>query len=65
MNRMMSIIAGGLVLSSALHAHAGSNLIKNGTFEDVTVPTSGSGTSSAWGAYAYASGFQCANWTFY
>ncbi len=65
MNRMMKIIAGGFVLSAAITAHAGENLIKNGTFDDVTVPTSGSGANSAWGAYAYASGFRCANWTFY
>ena len=65
MNRMMKIIAGGFVLSAAITAHAGANLIKNGTFDDVTVPTSGSGANSAWGAYSYASGFRCANWTFY
>ena len=33
MNRMMKIIAGGFVLSAAITAHAGENLIKNGTFE--------------------------------
>ena len=65
MNRMMKIIAGGLVLSAAVAAHAGANLIKNGTFDDVTVPTSGTGADSAWGAYVYAPGFRCANWTFY
>ena len=65
MNRMMKIIAGGFFLSAAITAHADANLIKNGTFDDVTVPTSGTGTSSAWGAYVYAPGFRCANWTFY
>jgi len=65
MNRMMKIIAGGFFLSAAVAAHAGENLIKNGTFDDVTVPTSGTGADSAWGAYVYAPGFRCANWTFY
>ena len=65
MNRMMKIIAGGFVLSAAVAAHAGENLIKNGTFDDVTVPTSGTGANKDWGAYVYAPGFRCANWTFY
>ncbi len=43
---------------------AGGNLILNGTFDDVTVPSSGSGTGT-WGAYSYAPNFQCANWEFY
>ena len=62
----------GAIVATALFAtmvpfasFAGANLIKNGTFDDVTVPTSGSGTSSSWGAYSYASGFRCANWNFY
>ena len=33
MNHMMKIIAGGFFLSAAITAHAGENLIKNGTFE--------------------------------
>ena len=33
MNHMMKIIAGGFFLSAAITAHAGANLIKNGTFE--------------------------------
>lgn len=56
---------GRVFLSAAITAHAGENLIKNGTFDDVTVPTSGTGADSAWGAYVYAPGFRCANWTFY
>ena len=54
MNRMMKIIAGGFFLSAAITAHAGENLIKNGTFE-------GTATASAWGAYANAgaSKFSC------
>lgn len=59
MNRMMKIIAGGLVLSAAIAAHAGANLIKNGTFE-------GTGSQNAsWGAYATHSSFSCSNWEFY
>ena len=63
MNRMMKIIAGGFVLSAAVAAHAGANLIKNGTFE-------GTATQANWGAYATAANissgkFRCDNWTFY
>ena len=57
MNRMMKIIAGGFVLSAAITAHAGENLIKNGTFE-------GTGSQSTWGAYANHSSFSCADWDF-
>ena len=57
MNRMMKIIAGGFFLSAAITAHAGENLIKNGTFE-------GTGSQSSWGAYASHSSFSCANWDF-
>ena len=51
MNRMMKIIAGGFVLSAAITAHAGANLIKNGTFE-------GTATQANWGAYATPRTFQ-------
>ena len=64
MNRMMKIIAGGFVLSAAIAAHAGANLIKNGTFEGTATQ------NSSWGAYATAANissgkFRCDNWTFY
>ena len=64
MNRMMKIIAGGFVLSAAITAHAGANLIKNGTFEGTATQ------NSSWGAYATAANissgkFRCDNWTFY
>lgn len=63
MNHMMKIIAGGFFLSAAITAHAGENLIKNGTFE-------GTGTQATWGAYATSANvsagkFRCDNWTFY
>lgn len=63
MNRMMKIIAGGFFLSAAITAHAGENLIKNGTFE-------GTATQANWGAYATpanvsAGKFRCDSWTFY
>lgn len=57
MNHMMKIIAGGFFLSAAITAHAGENLIKNGTFE-------GTGSQAAWGAYANNSTFSCADWDF-
>ena len=38
MNRMMKIIAGGLVLSASVNARAGVNLIENGDFDSSFEP---------------------------
>ena len=47
-NRMMTIIAGGLVLSASVNAHAGVNLIQNGDFD--SSPYTGNRASVAEGA---------------
>ena len=56
MNRMMKIIAGGLVLSASVNARAGVNLIENGDFDSST------GIGASEGTKAVKDGASLAPW---
>ena len=56
MNRMMTIIAGGLVLSASVNARAGVNLIENGDFDSST------GIGASEGTKAVKDGASLAPW---